>query len=99
MELSEKGMTIISLITSFSFPSKKDALFVLPVGMETVEDLLRYLSGELNFSLFGPKGDDIDDDLEVSINGKALWAYPQKLGTPLQEGDIVKIYMLTLGGG
>lgn len=72
---------------------------MLPEGMETVGDLLHYLSRELDFSLFGPKGDDIDDDLEVSINSRALWAYPEGLGTSLQEGDMVKIYMLTLGGG
>lgn len=89
----------ITLITSFAFPGKRDELFVLPEGMERIGDLLRYLGRELDYSLLGPKGDDIDDDLEVSINGKGLWAYPESLNTALHHGDRVEIFMLTLGGG
>ena len=60
---------------------------------------MKYLGGELEYSLFKPGEDAIDDDLEVTINGKGLWTFPQGLQTPLQTGDTVEVYMLTLGGG
>ena len=89
----------ISLVTSFSFPSKREGQFTLPAGMETVGDLLAHLGRELEYSLLSPRGDDIDEDLEVSLNGRGLWAYPGGLATPLRQGDAVEINMLALGGG
>lgn len=89
----------ISLVTGFSFPTKKEGLFVLPAGMETVGDLLQYLGRELEFSLLSPRGDEVDDDVEVSLNGRGLWAYPKGLATPLKPGDAVEVNMLALGGG
>ncbi len=98
MVRAEMSMTI-SLITSFTFPGKRDEFFVLSEGMEKIGDLIGYLGRELDYSLLGPKGDEIDDDLVVSINGKRLWVYPEGLNTVLHEGDKVEIFMLTLGGG
>jgi hypothetical protein len=90
---------VITLITSFSFPGKRDADFELTPGMNTVGDLLRHLGTLLEFSLLSPQEDDIDDDLEVSLNGRGLWAHGTGLDTPLKNGDTLEIYMLALGGG
>jgi hypothetical protein len=95
---NEMNVTI-TLITSFSFPGRRDTRFILPEGMKTIGDLLQYLGGELEYSLLKPGEDVIDDDLEVAINGKSLWAFAEGLQTPLSQGDTVEVYMLTLGGG
>lgn len=89
----------ILLITSFAFPGKRDQHFEMPEGMENIGDLLVYLGRVLNYSLFNARGDGIDDDLQVLINDKGLWSYPEGLKTYLRHGDKVQVQMLTLGGG
>ncbi|MFH1033969.1 MAG: hypothetical protein V1806_05630 [Pseudomonadota bacterium] len=89
----------ILLVSSFSFPGKRQAHMELPEGMRTIGDLLRHLGQALEYSLLAPGGRDIDDDLEVSINGRGLWSHAQGLDTVLRQDDVVEIYMLTLGGG
>ena len=89
----------IQLITSFAFPGKRDGDFQAPEGMENVGDLLVHLGKVLNYSLFNARGDGIDDDLQVLINDRGLWSYPEGLKTHLRHGDKVQVQMLTLGGG
>lgn len=89
----------ILLITSFAYPGKRDEHFDLPEGMENVGDLLVYLGGVLRYGLLNAGGDDIDQDLQVVINGKPLWSYPEGLKTHLRHGDTVQVQMITLGGG
>lgn len=98
MARNETSKTI-SLITSVTFPGKSAEFFTLPEGVETIGDLLRYMGRELDYSLFGSRGDSIDDDVEVSINGKGILFCAEGLDTPLHHGDKVEVLMLTLGGG
>jgi hypothetical protein len=89
----------IFLNTCFSFPGRQGAQFALTPETDTVGGLLRFMGEHMRFSLLDKEGRGISDELEVRINGKDFWFYPDGLNTPLHEGDVVEIYTLALGGG
>ncbi len=45
------------------------------------------------------KGFIIDDMWEVGLNGRACYDSPQDFKKPLQEGDVVTVWLTPLGGG
>ena len=89
----------ISLITNLSVTSGQDDHFVLPEGVMTVKDLLEFIGEKIEFDLLKTGGNDIDEDVELIVNGRNVFASSERFQKPLGEGDIVEIYMLTLGGG
>ena len=74
-------------------------MMILPEGVETISHLLRHIGGMIDFSFMDPESGDLEEDFEVIINGKEIWFYPTTLNTPLNEGDLVELYMVPLGGG
>lgn len=71
----------------------------LPEGVETVRDLLEDMGSQIGFNFIDLKTGELEEDLEIIINGKEVWFYPSALATNLNDGDIVEIYLLPLGGG
>ncbi|MCX7966714.1 MAG: MoaD/ThiS family protein [Syntrophorhabdaceae bacterium] len=45
------------------------------------------------------KNSDLHEELEIFLNEKDIWFYPEKLETYLKEGDILEIFLTPLGGG
>ena len=71
----------------------------LPESVNTVGDLLGYIGGQIEFSFIHPESGQLEEDLEIIVNKKEIWFYPDALNTPLQDDDVVEIYLLPLGGG
>ena len=91
--------TSISLQTCFAIPGSESKRMSLPEGVKTVGDLLCNIGGQIEYSFINPESGQLEEDLEIIINKKEIWFYPDALNTPLQDGDVVEIYLLPLGGG
>lgn len=91
--------TRISLKTCFALPGSGSEMMSLPESVNTVGDLLGYIGGQIEFSFIHPESGQLEEDLEIIVNKKEIWFYPDALNTPLQDGDVVEIYLLPLGGG
>ncbi|MFH0845730.1 MAG: hypothetical protein V1930_09635 [Pseudomonadota bacterium] len=89
----------IKLQTCFALARSDSERMVLPEVVKTVSDLLSYMGGKIDFSFTDPGSGRIEDDLEIILNNKDIWFYPEALNRELQDGDIVEIYLLPLGGG
>ena len=90
---------IIKLNTNFAFNVQGSGEFSLPAEVKTITDLLRHMSKEIEFDLIDPDTGELDIDLEITINGKDLWFFPNGLKTPLNHGDSVLVSLIPLGGG
>ena len=91
--------TRISLKTCFAVPESTSEGMPLPEGVETVGDLINYIGGQIEYSFMDPESGQLEEDLEIIVNKKEIWFYPAALDTPLQDGDMIEIYLLPLGGG
>lgn len=91
--------TTISLKTCFALPETSTEKMPLPEGVKTVGDLISYIGGQIEYSFMDPESGQLEEDLEIIVNKKEIWFYPAALNTPLQDGDVVEIYLLPLGGG
>jgi hypothetical protein len=90
---------MINLKTCFALPGSGSGMLALPEGVETVRDLLGDMGGQIGFNFIDLKTGELEEDLEIIINGKEVWFYPSALDINLNDGDIVEIYLLPLGGG
>ena len=91
--------TKIKLRTCFALSGSDSEVMTLPQGVETLAELLSYLGRELEFSFIHPETGQLEEELEIILNGKEIWFYPQGLDTPLEDGFIVEIYLIPIGGG
>lgn len=89
----------IALISNFSLGIADPEHFLLPPDITTIGDLLRHVGEQMNFPFIAANADDLRRDIEVSINGKDVWFYPNALNTPLKDGDSVEVNLVPLGGG
>jgi hypothetical protein len=89
----------IALISNFSLGVSDPENFVLPPGITTIGDLLRHVGEQMNFPFIAADADDLRRDVEVNINGKDVWFYPDTLKTALKAGDSVEVNLVPLGGG
>ena len=91
--------TRIELRTCFALPGSDSETMDLPKGVATVADLINWIGDEMNISLIDPKTGEPENDLEVILNGKDIFFYQDALNTTLNEGDLLEIFLLPLGGG
>ncbi|UCB48700.1 MAG: MoaD/ThiS family protein [Deltaproteobacteria bacterium] len=89
----------IALISNFSLGISDSENFLLPPNITTIGDLLRHVGEQMNFPFIAADAHDLRRDIEVSINGKDVWFYPDTLKTPLNDGDSVEVNLVPLGGG
>ena len=89
----------IRLKSCFAIPGSDSDIFPLPENIKTMGDILGYIGGKIDFSFTDPESGGIEDDLEIIVNNKEIWFYPDALKTEIQDGDTVEIYLLPLGGG
>lgn len=73
----------------------------LPDGVLTVMDLIAHMGRQMKLNFIDPDSGrlELEQDLEIILNGKEIWFYPGALNTPMKDGDKVEIYMLSMGGG
>lgn len=89
----------IKLKTCFALAGSNSEGMRLPEDVKTIDDLLRHIGGGIGFTFVDPDSGRIEDDLEIILNNREIWFYPEALNRELQDGDIVEIYLLPLGGG
>ncbi|MGD8984909.1 MAG: MoaD/ThiS family protein [Desulfobacteraceae bacterium] len=89
----------IALISNFSLGISDPENFLLPPDITSIGDLLRHVGEQMNFPFIAANADDLRRDVEVSINGKDVWFYPNALNTRLKDGDSVEVNLVPLGGG
>ena len=92
------GITI-ELKTCFAVPGWESGKREVPEGVGTIKDLLLLLGKEARFDFVDARSGDLEKDLEIQVNGKEVWFYPSGLDRPLEDGDVVEIYLMPLGGG
>lgn len=91
--------TRIKLQTCFSLEHFDSDLVELPELVQTVAELLKYMGDVMQAEFIDPKSGETEFDLEIRLNDKEIWFYPQGLNTRLESEDIVEINPLPLGGG
>jgi hypothetical protein len=72
---------------------------VLPSSVESVNDLLRYLGEKIDFVFLEASSGKLRPDIEVIVNGKEIWFYPEGLQKPIHDGDSIEVTLIPLGGG
>jgi hypothetical protein len=89
----------IILKTCFGISGSDSNRFALPQDVKTFKDLLAHIGGKIDFNFVDPETGRVEEDLEIILNEKDIWFYPDAMGTELKDGDVVEIYLLPLGGG
>lgn len=89
----------IKLKTCFALPDLGSETTLLPEGVKTVKDFLHHVGSQIDFNFIDPVTGVLEEDLEIILNSKDVWFYPTALETSLNDGDIIEIYLLPLGGG
>ena len=91
--------TKIKLETCLSLSDLDSGIMDLPDGVKSVSDLLKSLGEKIDFEFIHPQSGMLENDMELLLNGKEIWFHSNGLNTPLQDGDIVEIYLVPIGGG
>lgn len=94
-------ITIRSFLTMRDVMNGQSAL-ELEIGNITLVELLHelsYLFGD-RFSqmVFDESGKGLNQHIRILINGRHFSHIPQKLNTPLQEGDEISLFPPIMGG-
>ena len=94
-------------ITIRGFLTLKDVMgdqseLELEIGNLTLMELLNELSymfgDRFSQMVFDEAGKDLNQHIRILINGRHYSHIPQKLNTPLQEGDDVALFPPIMGG-
>ena len=91
--------TKINLQTCFALSGSDSEVLTLPEGVKTVSDFLGHMGREIDFNFIHPETGQVEEELDIILNGKEIWFHPKGLDTPLQDGCILEIYLLPIGGG
>ena len=73
--------TKIKLQTCFALSGSDSEMMTLPEGVKTLSDLLKYMGREINFSFIHPESGQLEEDLEIIVNGKEIRFHPNGLDT------------------
>ena len=91
-------MTII-MKSNLSLQRVQDPHMVLPPAVQSVSELLRYLGERIDFVFLDAASGRLRPDIEVIVNGKEIWFYPEGLQKPIHDGDSIEVTLIPLGGG
>jgi 1-acyl-sn-glycerol-3-phosphate acyltransferase len=72
---------------------------ILPSSIKTVEDLLRHIGQKIDFLFIDAQTGRLRPDIEIIVNGKEIWFYPEGLRKPVHDKDSIEITLIPLGGG
>jgi 1-acyl-sn-glycerol-3-phosphate acyltransferase len=66
---------------------------------KTMEDLLRHIGQKIDFLFIDAQTGRLRPDIEIIVNGKEIWFYPEGLRKPVHDKDSIEITLIPLGGG
>jgi hypothetical protein len=89
----------LRLITNFSFVTGSGGEYSAPASVATVGDLLAHVGEQIEFVFMDRARKNLRKDIQLELNGKNIWFYPDGLQTKLKEGDCIDITLTPLGGG
>jgi hypothetical protein len=89
----------ITMKSNLSLQRSREPQMVLASSVQSVSDLLRYLGEKIDFSFLDATSGKLRPDIEVIVNGKEIWFYPEGLQKPIQDGDSIEVTLIPLGGG
>jgi hypothetical protein len=72
---------------------------VLPPSVGNMEDLLQDIGKRIGFVFLDAQTGKLRPDIEILVNGKEIWFYPEGLKKPVLDGDSIEITLIPLGGG
>jgi hypothetical protein len=72
---------------------------VLPSSVRSIEDLLRHLGEAIDFVFLDGVTGKLRPDIEVIVNGKEIWFYPESFKRLIHDGDSIEVTLIPLGGG
>jgi hypothetical protein len=67
--------------------------------VHTVADLLKFMGDEIRFAFLDADTGDLRQDIEVTLNNKDIWFYPNGLQRSFVNNDTLVITLIPLGGG
>ena len=91
--------TTILMKSNVSLSRVQGPEMVLPSSARNVEDLLRYIGEKINFVFLDAQTGKLRPDIDILVNGKEIWFYPEGLQKPIFDRDSVEITLIPLGGG
>lgn len=91
--------TTVLMKSNVSLSRPEGAAMVLPSSVGTVEDLLRHVGEKIDFIFLDAQTGKLRPDIDIVVNGKEIWFYPEGLRKPVLQGDSIEITLLPLGGG
>jgi hypothetical protein len=91
--------TTIIIKSNVSLNRTEGPEMVLPSSVRNVEDLLVHIGKEIGFVFLDAQTGKLRPDIDILVNGKEIWFYPQALKKPVFDGDSIDITLIPLGGG
>jgi hypothetical protein len=91
--------TTIIMKSNVSLNRPQGPEMVLPSSVGNVEDLLQYIGEKIAFVFLDGQTGKLRPDIDILVNGKEIWFYPEGLKKPIFDGDSVEITLIPLGGG
>jgi hypothetical protein len=89
----------ITMKSNLSLQRSREPQMVLPSSVRSMEDLLRHLGEAIDFGFLDGASGKLRPDIEVIVNGKEIWFYPEGLQKPIRDGDSIEVTLIPLGGG
>jgi hypothetical protein len=89
----------ITMKSNLSLQRSREPQMVLPLSVESVNELLCYLGEKIDFVFLDAASGKLRPDIEVIVNGKEIWFYPEGLQKPIHDGDSIEVTLIPLGGG
>jgi 1-acyl-sn-glycerol-3-phosphate acyltransferase len=89
----------ITMKSNLSLQRSREPQMVLASSVQSVNDLLRYLGERIDFVFLDAASGRLRPDIEVIVNGKEIWFYPEGLQKPIHDGDSIEVTLIPLGGG
>jgi hypothetical protein len=89
----------ITMKSNLSLQRSREPQMVLASSVQSVNDLLRYLGEKIDFVFQDAATGKLRPDIEVIVNGKEIWFYPEGLQKPIHDGDSIEVTLIPLGGG
>ena len=91
--------TTIILKSNISLNRTEGPEMVLPSSVKNIEDLLRDIGEKIDFIFLDAQTGKLRPDIDILVNGKEIWFYPEGLRKPVLDGDSIEITLIPLGGG
>ncbi|PKN28221.1 MAG: hypothetical protein CVU64_14380 [Deltaproteobacteria bacterium HGW-Deltaproteobacteria-21] len=89
----------LTIRTNFWSKTGKKEQILIPHAIGSVEELLRFIGEDVGFVFLDSGSGKLRPDIEVILNGKEIFFYPDQLQTVLKSGDVLEITLIPLGGG